>query len=132
LVRELGGPDIPATGFAIGFDRLTELTGLDAAEFYQKPDVFVAVLGDKSRLQAFEWVCAFGEEGIRAELDFSGKSLKSLMKRADRLNSGYALIVGDDELEKGAVILRNMQTKAQISIPIDGLVDTVKEKIFKQ
>jgi histidyl-tRNA synthetase len=132
LVRELGGPDIPATGFAIGFDRLTELTGLDAAEFYQKPDVFVAVLGDKSRLQAFEWVCAFGEEGIRAELDFSGKSLKSLMKRADRLNSGYALIVGDDELEKGAVILRNMQTKAQISIPIDGLVETVKEKIFKQ
>jgi len=132
LVRELGGPDIPATGFAIGFDRLTELTGLDAAEFYQKPDVFVAALGDKSRLQAFEWVCAFGEEGIRAELDFSGKSLKSLMKRADRLNAGYALIVGDDELEKGAAILRNMQTKAQISIPIDGLVETVKEKIFKQ
>jgi histidyl-tRNA synthetase len=132
LVRELGGPDIPATGFAIGFDRLTELTGLDAAEFYQKPDVFVAALGDKSRLQAFEWVCAFGEEGIRAELDFSGKSLKSLMKRADRLNTGYALIVGDDELEKGAAILRNMQTKAQISIPIDGLVETVKEKIFKQ
>jgi histidyl-tRNA synthetase len=132
LVRELGGPDIPATGFAIGFDRLTELTGLDAAEFYQKPDVFVAALGDKSRLQAFEWVCAFGEEGIRAELGFSGKSLKSLMKRADRLNTGYALIVGDDELEKGAAILRNMQTKAQISIPIDGLVETVKEKIFKQ
>lgn len=132
LVRELGGPDIPATGFAIGFDRLTELTGLDAAEFYRKPDVFVAALGDKSRLQAFEWVCAFGEEGIRAELDFSGKSLKSLMKRADRLNTGYALIVGDDELEKGAAILRNMQTKAQISIPIDGLVETVKEKIFKQ
>ena len=132
LVRELGGPDIPATGFAIGFDRLTELTGLDAAEFYQKPDVFVAALGDKSRLQAFEWVCAFGDEGIRAELDFSGKSLKSLMKRADRLNAGHALIVGDDELEKGAAILRNMQTKAQISIPIDGLVETVKEKIFKQ
>jgi histidyl-tRNA synthetase len=132
LVRELGGPDIPATGFAIGFDRLTELTGLDAAEFYRKPDVFVAALGDKSRLQAFEWVCAFGDEGIRAELDFSGKSLKSLMKRADRLNTGYALIVGDDELEKGAAILRNMQTKAQISIPIDGLVETVKEKIFKQ
>jgi histidyl-tRNA synthetase len=130
LVRELGGPDIPATGFAIGFDRLTELTGLDAAEFYQKPDVFVAALGDKSRLEAFEWICAFGDEGIRAELDFSGKSLKSLMKRADRLNAGYALIVGDDELEKGAAILRNMQTKAQISIPIDGLVETIKEKIL--
>jgi histidyl-tRNA synthetase len=131
LVRELGGPDIPATGFAIGFDRLTELTGLDAGEFCQVPDIFVAPLGDKGRLLAFEWVCAFGDKGIRAELDFSGKSLKSLMKRADRLNAGYALIVGDDEIEKGAVILRNMQTKAQTSIPIDGLVKTIKEKISK-
>jgi histidyl-tRNA synthetase len=129
LVRELGGPDIPATGFAIGFDRLTELTGLDAAEFYQVPDIFVAPLGDKGRQLAFEWVCAFGDKGVRAELDFSGKSLKSLMKRANKLNAGYALIVGDDEIEKGAVILRNMQTKAQISIPIDGVVETIKEKI---
>ena len=66
------------------------------------------------------------------ELDFSGKSLKSLMKRADRLDADHALIVGDDELEKGAVILRNMQTKAQISIPIEGLVEKVKEKINKE
>ena len=132
LVKELGGPDIPATGFAIGFDRLTELTGLDAAEFHRKPDIFVAALGDKSRLQAFEWICAFGDEGIRAELDFSGKSLKSLMKRADRLDADHALIVGDDELEKGAVILRNMQTKAQISIPIDGLVEIIRKKIDKR
>jgi histidyl-tRNA synthetase len=130
LVRELGGPDIPATGFAIGFDRLTELTGLDAAEFYRKPDVFVAALGDQNRLLAFEWICALGAEGIRAELDFDGKSLKSLMKRADRLAADYALIVGDEELEKGEAILRNMQTKAQISIPIDGLVEIVKEKIL--
>jgi histidyl-tRNA synthetase len=132
LVRELGGPDIPATGFAIGFDRLAELTGLDVAEFYQKPDVFVAALGDKSRLQAFEWICAFGDEGIRAELDFGGKSLKSLMKRADRLEARNVLIVGDEELEKGEAILRNMQTKAQIAIPIKGLVQTVKEKLNKK
>jgi histidyl-tRNA synthetase len=132
LVRELGGPDIPATGFAIGFDRLTELTGLNAPEFYRKPDVFVAALGDRSRRLAFEWICALGNAGIRAELDFDGRSLKSLMKRADRLAAGYALIVGDDELEKGAVVLRNLQTKAQISIPVEGLVEKVKEEINKR
>jgi histidyl-tRNA synthetase len=54
------------------------------------------------------------------------------MKRADRLEAGYALIVGDDELEKGEVILRNMQSKAQISIPIEGLVETIREKINKE
>ncbi|MBW2434775.1 MAG: histidine--tRNA ligase [Deltaproteobacteria bacterium] len=132
LVSELGGPDIPATGFAIGFDRLTELTGLKAAQFYRKPDIFVAALGKKSRLQAFEWVCALGNEGINAELDFGSKSLKSQMKRADRLAAGQVLIVGDDELKKGEAILRNMETKDQVPVPLDGLVENVKGKITKE
>jgi histidyl-tRNA synthetase len=132
LVGELGGPDIPATGFAIGFDRLTELTGLAGGHFYRSPDIFVAALGDKSRLLAFEWICAFGDEGIRAEVDFAGKSLKSQMKRADRLEAGHVLIVGDDELEKGEAILRNMETKDQVSVPIDGLVQNIKRKINKK
>ncbi len=49
LVKELGGPDIPATGFAIGFDRLTELVGLNAPDRIKKPDVFLAALGSKSQ-----------------------------------------------------------------------------------
>jgi len=129
LVSELGGPDIPATGFAIGFDRLTELTGLKADQFYRKPDIFVAALGEKSRLQAFEWVCAFGNAGINAELDFGGKSLKSQMKRGDRLAAGYVLIVGDEELKKGEAILRNMETKDQVSIPFDDFVEAIKKRI---
>jgi histidyl-tRNA synthetase len=132
LVSELGGPDIPATGFAIGFDRLAELTGLAATQFYQKPDVFVAALGDKSRLLAFEWICAFGNEGVRAELDFGGKSLKNQMKQADRIEARHVLIVGDDELEKGEAILRNMQTKEQASVPLDGLVQAVQKKTITE
>ena len=132
LVSELGGPDIPATGFAIGFDRLAELTGLTAGQFYRKPDVFLAALGDKSRLLAFEWICALGDMGVRAEMDFAGKSLKSQMKRADRLEAGHVLIVGDDELKKGVAILRNMETKDQVSVPLDGLVENLKGKIIKE
>ena len=45
LVKELGGPDIPATGFAIGFDRLAELVGLNAPDLVKKPDIFLAALG---------------------------------------------------------------------------------------
>jgi len=132
LVAHLGGPDIPATGFAIGFDRLTELTGLATGQFYRRPDIFVAALGDKARLLAFEWICALGKEGIRAELDFGGRGLKAQMKQADRLEAGHVLIVGDDELEKGEAILRNMKTKEQVSVPIEGLVDAIKIKIFKK
>jgi histidyl-tRNA synthetase len=132
LVSELGGPDIPATGFAIGFDRLTELAGLDATDYYQKPEVFIAALGGQSRLLAFEWICTLGQQGIRAELDFGEKSLKSQMKRADRLDARYVLIVGDEELKKGEAILRNMETKDQISVPFEGLVETIKEKIITE
>jgi len=69
LVRELGGPDIPATGFAVGFDRLAELVGLNAAEMVSKPDIFLAALGSASQSLAFEWMCKLGREGVRAEMD---------------------------------------------------------------
>jgi histidyl-tRNA synthetase len=62
-------------------------------------------------------------------MDFEDRSLKTQMKRADRLGAAYVLIVGDKELEDGAVILRDMTTKEQISIPIDGIIESVREKI---
>ncbi|MGD9301385.1 MAG: histidine--tRNA ligase, partial [Desulfobacterales bacterium] len=107
LVKELGGPDIPATGFAIGFDRLAELVGSNAPDLVKKPDVFLAALGDESQTLAFEWVCALGKAGIRAEMDMAAKSLKSQMKRADRLSAAHVLIFGENELKEGAAILRN-------------------------
>jgi len=126
LVKALGGPDLPATGFAIGLDRLVELTAKDREDDVRKPDIFVAALGENSKSLAFEWTCAFGLEGIQAEMDMGAKSLKSLMKRADKLAAQYALIVGDKELEQGSVILRDMATKEQISMPIENLVENVK------
>ena len=129
LVKELGGPDIPATGFAIGFDRLAELVGLNAPDLVKKPDIFLAALGSESQALAFEWVCALGKAGIRAEMDLGDKSLKSQMKRADRLGAAYVLILGDDELQKGAALWRNMQTKEQESIPLENLVENIKNKI---
>jgi histidyl-tRNA synthetase len=129
LVKELGGPQIPATGFAIGFDRLAEISGLQTSDFERKPDIFVAALGDKSQSLAFEWICQLGLTGISAEMDFSDKSLKSQMKRADRLGASYVLILGDKELDEGTVILRNMATKEQVSIGLENLVDNIKSQL---
>ncbi|MCJ7615504.1 MAG: His/Gly/Thr/Pro-type tRNA ligase C-terminal domain-containing protein, partial [Desulfobacterales bacterium] len=129
LVKALGGPDQPAIGFAIGLDRLAEITGIRNKDLLQKPDIYIAALGEKSMPLAFEWSCNFGLEGIRSEMDLSNKSLKSQMKRADRLKASYVLIAGDNELEEGSVVLRNMTTKKQISIPIESLVEKVKAEI---
>ena len=126
LVKELGGPDIPATGFAIGFDRLAELVGLNARDYQKRPQVFLAPLGSAGRLKAFEWNCELGIAGICAEMEYADKGLKAQMKRANRLKAAYVVIVGDQELNKGVVILRDMQSKEQREIPVDELVAAVK------
>jgi histidyl-tRNA synthetase len=130
LVKELGGPQIPATGFAIGFDRLAEISGLKSTDYCRKPDVFVAALGEKSQSLAFEWICLLGLNGIKAEMDFSDKSLKSQMKRADRLGSSYVLILGDKELEEKAATLRNMATKEQKSVALDDVIESIKQILY--
>jgi histidyl-tRNA synthetase len=129
LVKELGGPEIPATGFAIGFDRLAELVALNAPEPVQQPDLFVAALGAESQTLAFEWICNLGLDGIRVEMDLGDKSLKSQMKRANRLGAPYVLILGENELEAGEAVLRNMATKEQVSISLDNIVDGIKSQL---
>jgi histidyl-tRNA synthetase len=129
LVEMLGGPDLPATGFAVGLDRLAEVSGFDHSDLLKMTDVFVAALGPQSQNLAFEWICQLGRRGIAAEMDFEDKSLKAQMKRADRLGAAYVMIVGDKELEDGAVIFRDMATKEQVSVPIDGLVEKIREVI---
>lgn len=128
LVKELGGPDTPATGFAIGFDRLAELVALNAPEPVQQPDLFIAALGAKSQTMAFEWMCQLGLDGIRAEMDLADKSLKSQMKRGNRLGAPYVLILGENELAAGEAVLRNMQTKEQTSISLENIVDDIKSR----
>lgn len=130
LIKTLGGPDISATGFAIGLDRLTEITSSNSIDLVKTPDIFIAALGEKSRSLAFEWNCALCLEGVKAEMEFGGKSLKSQMKRAHRLGAKHVLIVGDNEIKEGKVILRNMETKDQVSIPIEQVVENIKVKIL--
>ena len=129
LIKALGGPDIPATGFAIGLDRLTEIAGSTSTDLVKTPDIFIAALGEESRALAFKWNCALCLEGVKAEMEFGGKTLKSQMKRAHRLGAKYVLIVGDTEIKEGKVVLRNMKTKDQVSIPIETIVENIKAKI---
>jgi histidyl-tRNA synthetase len=131
LIKELGGPDLPATGFAIGFDRLVEIVGLQAGDYQLRPDVFLAALGERSRSLAFAWCCRLGREGVRVEMEFGGKSLKSLMKSADRLGAAHVLMIGDKELDEKVALLRNMRTKEQVAVPFEGVIATVQRLLAK-
>jgi len=128
LVSELGGPEIPAIGFAIGFDRLVEVALQQERSLDHGPDVFIAALGEKSRQVAFEWSCDLNRAGISTDMEFADKSLKSQMKRANRLNAAHVLIVGENELASGE-IMRNMDTKEQSALSMGGLVKSITDRI---
>jgi histidyl-tRNA synthetase len=131
LFQEIGGPDIPGIGFAIGMERLISLLPKDR-EFVQYPYLFIAALGDQTVKKAYPLINQLHLEGIRAELDYEGKSLKSQMRKADKLKARYVLIMGEEELKKGRAVLRNMEDKSQEEIPIEGLLNALKEKVRRK
>ena len=129
LFQEIGGLDVPGIGFAVGVERLISLLPEERA-FNQYPHLFIAALGQEGQREAYKWVNQFHLQGIRAELDYEGKSLKSQMRRADKLKARYTVILGEEELKKGRVVLRNMADKSQEEIPMEGLLRALKEKIL--
>jgi histidyl-tRNA synthetase len=130
LVEALGGPSTPAIGFAIGFDRLVEvMEQLDNQTCEKAPDIFIVSLGADAREYAFEWSCRLNTMGIRTDTDFRGKSMKASMKRANKLNAAFVLIVGDNELARKKLVLRNMATKEQTEIGLDNLVNDLEKLI---
>ena len=128
LVEELGGPATPAIGFAIGFDRLVEVMDQLGTQVDEKAlDLFIVPLGNAAMDLSYHWSCDLNREGVRTDTDFRGKSMKALMKRANKLSARYVLIAGENELSENKAILRNMETKEQTDIPVDSLVtDLVK------
>lgn len=126
LVKALGGPDIPATGFAVGFDRLAELVGMDREGLLRRPMLFIAAMGERSRMLAFEWLNALGLKGIHAEMDHEGRSLKSQMKRADRLGAPFVLMVGEEELQRGEVLLRDMTRSEQEPVALADVLERLQ------
>ena len=132
LVGSLGGPQVPAIGFAIGFDRLAEIVALTTPSAVRPPDLYIAALGEPATKLAFEWSTALGLKGIGAAMEYGDKSLKAQMKQANRLGVGQVLIVGESELESGAVVLRNMADKTQIEISVNTIVDTLIETFSKK
>jgi histidyl-tRNA synthetase len=129
LFQEIGGLDVPGIGFAIGMERLVSLLPKEKG-FIRYPHLFIATLGEETYKEAYRLVNQLHLQGIRAELDYEGKSLKSQMRRADKLKARYVLILGEEELKRGRAVLRNMETKSQEEIPLQGLVDTLGKKIL--
>lgn len=126
LIEELGGPQLSGIGFAMGIERLVLL--LQQQEESVEPvrdqiDIFVAALGEKASLYCFHLVHLLRKSGLKAAMDYSGRSLKAQMKQAGRLGARYTLIVGDSEIDRKTAMLRDMQNQTQEDFPLQDRSD---------
>jgi histidyl-tRNA synthetase len=119
LVSSLGGPEVAGIGFGVGFERLISACR-KMEKINLKPIYLLPRWVNRHKSSLLALTNELRRAGIVAEMDYADKSLKSQLKRADKLNSSFALIIGDKEIEEKQVVLRNMQTKDQQTIPLDG------------
>jgi len=124
LVEELGGKPTPAVGFAAGIERMIIAIDQQKIEWPMKKglDIFVVKVNEKNKVVAFRLLQKIRNTGLSADMDYSGGSLKSQMRIANKIGARYTVIVGEEELSKNMVILRNMQTKEQKEVQIDNLI----------
>jgi len=120
LAAALGGPSVPGIGFGSGIERLLlalQSQGWRAEE--QQGPVYVAALGDAPRRAAFLLLSRLRRAGLSADMDYLGRSLKAQMKEANRLRSATVVVIGDDEIARGVVTVRDMTSGEQREMPAD-------------
>ena len=115
LVRHLGGPDRAGIGFAAGLDRL--VLAMPDTDGARRPDAFVVAVGEESRQAAHVLARDLRHAGLAALVEYEARSLRAQMKRADRTRARHVLIVGGDELARGEVTVKDMESGEQATVP---------------
>ncbi len=127
LVKDLGGPDVPGIGFAVGMERLVSLVPAQGAE--TRCDVFLLPLAAGALDRTLRLQRALREAGLRVLLDPEGRSFKSRMKQADKLGARFVAILGEDEIARGVWTVRDMAGSTQHDVPEAQVVEELKEKV---
>lgn len=133
LVEEIGGKPTPGVGFALGMERVFNALASQGIELPagRKVDVFVAALDAEAGEESFRLTTELRRQGLAAAQDVMGRSLKAQFKYADKFAAAYTLIVGGDELARGAVQLRDMAAGEQQEVAIADVVSLICAKFHK-
>ena len=125
LVKEFGGPETPAIGFALGMERIVELMKMSVKYDLPAPEVFIAAVGEQAGKEGVRVADGLREKGIWVELGEGSSSLKSQMRRADRLSAKYVFVIGDDEIKSGTVGWKRLADSATGEVRIAGISDFI-------
>ncbi|MDI6729497.1 MAG: histidine--tRNA ligase [Thermodesulfovibrionales bacterium] len=113
LVEEFGGPQTPAIGFALGMERIVTLLKENWTEEHPAPKVFIATIGREAEIEGFRIAEDIRAKGFWVEPNYGGASLKSQLRKADRIGAEFAFIIGENELKAGKVQWKNLKKSEQ-------------------
>ncbi|MBC8283544.1 MAG: histidine--tRNA ligase [Nitrospinae bacterium] len=128
LVEELSGPSTPCFGFALGMERLVSLVPFKE-EPNKNPDIFLVCLGDTAKIPGFQAAHELRLTGIKIERDYEMGSMKSQMRKANKSNCRFTLIIGENEINSGKYVLKNMGNGEQNEVDAKNLSTEVKKQI---
>lgn len=133
LIGQMGGPQTPSLGFAMGIERLMMVLSAQEAELPEVPtcDLFIATLGDNAILKASALCRLLRDEGYKVQTDICGRGLKAQMKYADKIGAKFTLVLGDNEVESGKATLKNMSNSAAREIDLSEIVEELGEELRK-
>jgi histidyl-tRNA synthetase len=128
LVESLGGPTVPAVGFAVGLERVSLMLP-DTTTTTHAPSIYVAAFGDKGTRAGLILLEELRRAGFSAQTDYRATTLKAHLRQADRAHSSFAILLGDDEVSRGSALLRNMESKAQEELSLKDFPTLLKSRI---
>ncbi|MBR4728550.1 MAG: histidine--tRNA ligase [Clostridia bacterium] len=134
LIEELGGPHTPSLGFGMGTGRLLMLLESQGIELPAPTgcDLYIAPMGEAASFRAAALTAALRANGVHAQTDVVGRSLKAQMKYADKIGAKYTLVLGDNELAEGKANLKDMDSGETSAVALDGLEDSFMELLVQR
>ena len=132
LLKELGGPDLEGVGLAFGIERLAYIySHVSEDSFKFGPDLYLMGMNQEIIDKNFSLAELLRSNGFIVDTNYEVKSMKSLLKTAVRKNSRFALIMGEDEVLKGQVTVKNLKTQEQTSIKLDDMVRVLRDMVME-
>ena len=127
LVEEIGGSHTPALGFAMGMERLLMLMEAQGIEFppEAKCDLYIASMGENATLKASQIASDVRGNGMHAQFDIVGRSVKAQMKYANKIGAAYTVVLGDSEIEAGIAKVKNMADGSETEMNIDDIAEEI-------
>lgn len=124
LLALLGGPSLPAVGFATGIERILQTMAAQKVYFPPPPHptIFLVSLGEEAKNYCLELLFRLRHAQIAAEIDFQAKKVGQALQLADQLHATYSLVIGDEELKSGQVKLKEMKTRTEIPLKLNELL----------